>query len=144
MRTRSVIAALLGALALSGAGLGPAAASAGAARGYPARLLVYAQEWSLSPSRTTVPAGRVTVQLWNRGMDPHDLRIRHVTAGGQMYGRTQAVKVTLPGAVSTVTWTLAPGRYELYCSLPGHLAMGMHVQLRVTRSGQAASASIAS
>jgi hypothetical protein len=96
----------------------------------PAHMLVYAQEWSLWPSRTSVPSGRVVVQLWNRGQDAHDLRIRRV-AHGRMVGRAQAAPVTLSGAVSQASWTLAPGRYELYCSMPGHRARGMHVLVRV-------------
>ena len=32
----------------------------------PARLLVYAQEWSLFPSRPSVKAGKLIVQLWIR------------------------------------------------------------------------------
>jgi uncharacterized cupredoxin-like copper-binding protein len=128
----------LGAAASAGAAAARVVAADSAhARTYPARLLVYAQEYSLQPSRTTVPAGTVIVQLWNRGMDPHDLRIRRHRPGGgdeAMYGKVLgAVKLTTPGKVSTATWTLKPGFYELYCSLPGHLAMGMHVDLRVTK-----------
>lgn len=100
---------------------------------YPARLLVYAQEWSLSPSRATLPAGRVIVQLWNRGMDAHDLRARRLNAAGSMVGHTYAVRLTQPGHVHSATWTLAPGRYQLYCSLPGHMARGMRVRITVRR-----------
>ncbi len=35
------------------------------------------------------------------------------------------------GAVSWLTVTLRPGRYELACNLPGHYAMGMHTGLEV-------------
>lgn len=38
----------------------------------------------------------------------------------------------LPGASGWVTVTLAPGRYELVCNLPGHYAAGMYTQLTVT------------
>lgn len=101
----------------------------------PAHLLVYAQEWSLWPSRTSVPAGTVIVQLWNRGQDSHDLRIRRLDAGGQMVGPILgAVRITPSGQVSQGTWHLKAGRYEIYCSLPGHLMMGMHTRLRVTRA----------
>jgi hypothetical protein len=100
----------------------------------PARMLVYAQEWSLWPSRTSVPAGRVTVQLWNRGQDSHDLRIRRLGAGGVMTGRTQGIAITRSGVLHRATWRLAPGRYELYCSLPEHLQRGMHTTLVVRRS----------
>jgi hypothetical protein len=97
----------------------------------PARMLVYAQEWSLYGSRASVPAGRVTVQLWNRGQDPHDLRIRRLSRSGRMVGAAQAVRKTGSGALSQAHWRLQAGRYELYCSLPGHLRRGMHAKLTV-------------
>jgi hypothetical protein len=98
----------------------------------PARLLVYAQEWSLWPSRSTLPAGGVIVQLWNRGQDAHDLRIRRLNRRGVMVGSTQAVGVTQSGQVRQADWHLAKGTYELYCSMPGHLKLGMHARLTVS------------
>jgi plastocyanin len=127
--SRRIATWLVFVVALGGSG---AAAGARTQHPYPARLLVYAQEWSLSPSRATLPAGRVIVQLWNRGMDPHDLRARRLS-GGRMVGQTFAVHLTLPGRVSTATWTLRPGRYQLYCSMPGHMKAGMRVQITVGR-----------
>lgn len=97
----------------------------------PARMLVYAQEWTVYGSRTSVPAGRVIVQLWNRGQDAHDMRIRRLGAHGQMVGRAQAVRTTQSGAISDATWKLGKGRYELYCSLFLHLQRGMHTHLTV-------------
>jgi plastocyanin len=100
----------------------------------PAHLLVCAQEWSLWPSRTSVPAGTVIVELWNRGQDAHDLRIRRLSARGHMIGSVlDAVRITPSGHISQATWHLSSGRYELYCSMPGHLQMGMHARLTVTR-----------
>jgi plastocyanin len=114
----------------------PAGGAALAARAAaPARLLVYAQEWSLWPSRTSVPAGTVIVQLWNRGQDSHDLRIRRLNAHGHMIGPILgAVRITPSGQVSQATWHLRAGRYEIYCSLPGHLMMGMRTRFTVTRA----------
>jgi uncharacterized cupredoxin-like copper-binding protein len=110
----------------------PGAASA-ATRPAPSRLLIDAQEWSLWPSRTSVHAGTVIVQLWNRGQDAHDTWIRRLNAHGQMVGPVLGkVKLTLPGHVSQATWHLRPGKYELFCSVPGHLMMGMHARLTVT------------
>jgi hypothetical protein len=97
----------------------------------PARMLVYAQEWSLWPSRSSLPAGRVTVQLWNRGQDAHDLRIRRLGRSGHMVGSTQGVRVTQSGGLSQANWKLGPGTYMLYCSMPGHYARGMHTRLVV-------------
>ena len=96
----------------------------------PARMLVYAQEWSLWPSRTSLPSGAVVVQLWNRGQDTHDLRIRRLRSG-RMIGRAQAVATTQSGGLTQARWHLGPGRYELYCSLPGHLMHGMHTTIVV-------------
>lgn len=89
-------------------------------------MLVYAQEWSLWASRTTVPRGRVIVQLSNRGQDAHDLHARRLDRHGRLAGPAQALGVTESGARGQVTWRLTPGRYELYCSLPGHFQRGMH------------------
>ena len=120
------------------AGVGGVAGAAGAATRDakpkpkpPARMLVYAQEWTMYGSRTSVPAGRVIVQLWNRGQDAHDMRIRRLGAHGQMVGRAQAVRTTQSGAISDATWKLGKGRYELYCSLFLHLQRGMHTHLTV-------------
>jgi hypothetical protein len=95
-----------------------------------ARVLVYAQEWSLWSSRPSLPAGSVTVQLWNRGEDAHDLRIRRLT-DGRMVGRAQGLSVTQSGRLTQAAWKLQRGTYELYCSMPGHLARGMHSLLGV-------------
>lgn len=109
---------------------------AGAAqkRHSPTNLLINAQEWSLWPSRASVPAGTVYVELWNRGQDMHDAMIRRLDAAGQMAGPILGrVKVTMPGTISNATWHLRRGRYELYCSMPGHMKLGMHARLTVTR-----------
>jgi uncharacterized cupredoxin-like copper-binding protein len=125
---------LVSALCAGGVGAVVAVAPASAAhKPYPARLLVYAQEWSLQPSRASLPAGPVVVQLWNRGQDAHDLRVQRMSASGAMVGPIQGVKITLPGKVSTARWTLARGRYMLFCSLPGHMAAGMHVNITIRR-----------
>jgi plastocyanin len=122
-RSGTVLLAVVCAAALSAIG-------ADAASRAPARMLVYAQEWSLWPSRTSLPAGKVIVQLWNRGQDAHDLRIRRLR-GGHLTGAAQGVAVTESGGISAAAWHLAPGRYELYCSMPGHLARGMHTTVIV-------------
>ena len=114
-----------------GAGTSSAARPAGGGAAHaPSRLLVYAQEWSLWPSRPSVKAGTVIVQLWNRGQDAHDLRVRRLSHGA-MVGRTQADAITQSGKLSQASWRLSPGTYELYCSMPGHLKKGMHTRITV-------------
>ncbi len=114
------------------AGAGIAGAGIGQAKPKPpARMLVYAQEWTMYGSRTSVPAGRVIVQLWNRGQDAHDLRIRRLNSRGQMVGGTQKLTLTQSGVISEANWKLRRGRYELYCSLWQHRQRGMHTRLTV-------------
>jgi plastocyanin len=127
---------LLTILACSGLAFAAVAGFAtAAARRPPAHLLIDAQEWSLWPSRSTVPAGTVLVELWNRGQDMHDTEVRRLNGAGQMVGPIVArVKVTRPGQISQATWHLRAGRYELFCSMPGHMQMGMHTRLTVTRA----------
>ena len=129
---RRLLAALLLVAGLAGPGIA-APPNAGARALRVSRLLVYAQEWSLWSSRPRVPAGRVIVQLWNRGQDAHDLAIRRLGAHGQMTGRAQTVGVTESGQLRQARWILGPGTYELYCAMPGHMAAGMHARLVVTR-----------
>jgi hypothetical protein len=132
--TRSrVLPVVLVALA---ANLGPFPAAAGAGVGAGAtraqgHLLVFAQEWSLWPSRTTLPAGAVSVELDNRGQDAHDLRLQRIGRGGRLTGAPSSVRVTQSGALGHGSWRLRAGRYLLFCSLPGHRARGMHTVLVV-------------
>ncbi len=91
----------------------------------PARMLVTADEWSLVSSRQKVAAGKVEVQLYNRGEDAHDLAARRI--GGR---RTVRIAETRPGQLGEATWRLKPGRYRLWCDLPGHRAAGMRASLR--------------
>lgn len=80
-------------------------------------------EFELQLSRPAVGAGDVTFNVYNRGMDDHDLAV--VDADGNL----QSVDVPSRESRSLVV-RLAPGRVKLYCSLfggtPGsHEALGM-------------------
>ena len=74
----------------------------------PARVQVVAQEFSYSLSRTKVRAGRVIVELVNRGQDTHDLDIRRI--GGTRIFHFPSVQ---PGQVVDRQLKLTPGRYLL-------------------------------
>jgi uncharacterized cupredoxin-like copper-binding protein len=71
------------------------------------------------------------VQLWNRGQDAHDLRIRRLNRHGQPVGKAQTVKVTESGLINQATWRVRAGKYLIYCSLPQHRKRGMHTRLVV-------------
>lgn len=98
----------------------------------PARVQVVAQEFRYSLSRTTVRAGRVIVELVNRGQDTHDLDLRRI--GGTRIVRFPSVQ---PGQVVDRELKLVPGRYLLWCAMPGHRELGMHAVLRVVRAKSA-------
>ena len=92
----------------------------------PARMLVTADEWSLVSSRQRIAAGKLEIQLYNRGEDGHDLAARRVGAE-----RTFRIAETRPGQLGEAAWRLKPGRYRLWCDLPEHDERGMHATLVV-------------
>ena len=94
----------------------------------PGRLMVLADEHSLILSRQSIARGPAVIQLMNRGEDPHDLKLRRI--GGT---RVAALPETRSGALSEAEVPLHTGRYRLWCSLPGHRALGMRATLRVRR-----------
>jgi len=94
----------------------------------PARLLVTAVEFRLSLSRASIKAGPAIIQLQNLGQDAHDLDLQR--AGGTRVYRIPTVQ---SGAVGELVATLLPGRYRLWCDLPGHAAQGMRATLVVRR-----------
>ena len=95
----------------------------------PERVQVVAQEFSYSLSRTKVKAGRVIVELVNRGQDTHDLDIRRI--GGTRIFHFPSVR---PGQVVDRQLKLVPGRYQLWCAIADHNEQGMHAVLRVVRA----------
>ncbi len=70
-------------------------------------------------------AGVVTIVMKNASILPHDVAIKGngVHAKGKIVGK---------GGISTVTATLKRGRYQFYCTVPGHEAAGMKGTLTVT------------
>jgi plastocyanin len=69
-------------------------------------------------------AGRVTLTMENPSSVPHNVSIegRGVNKQGKTVGE---------GGTSTVGATLEAGRYEFYCSVPGHRQDGMEGTLTV-------------
>ena len=95
----------------------------------PGRVQVVAQEFRYSLSRTTVKAGRVIIELVNRGQDTHDLDLRRV--GGTRIYHFPEVQ---PGQIVDRELKLMPGRYVLWCAVADHNERGMHAMLRVVRA----------
>jgi uncharacterized cupredoxin-like copper-binding protein len=107
----------------------------------------------LTATPTSVPAGQVSFVATNMGSVNHEFVILPLAANQIVGTRASQSDGTIdetgslgeasnscgagagagiaPGASSWVTVTLAPGRYELVCNLPGHYAAGMYTQLTV-------------
>jgi len=88
---------------------------------------VVEKEWSLVLSRTSVRAGRVTIEAVNFGNDAHDLVVRSKAKGSKPLRFAQMS----PRGRGERTVRLPAGRYALWCSLPGHEAQGMKATLTV-------------
>jgi hypothetical protein len=100
----------------------------------PTSLAVDEDEWTVIPSKRVVAAGPVTLRVYNRGMDDHDLTL--VDAAGTL----QTVPLA-PGTSTELRVTLTPGTWRLWCSLfagtqDSHELLGMvtTIQARVDPS----------
>jgi plastocyanin len=95
----------------------------------PHNLTVDESEWQIIPSERVVAAGTITMQVYDRGQDAHNLTVQGpVTAGGD--GKIRGQVWLQSGATTTLVAKLAPGRYKLYCSMfagtpQSHEALGM-------------------
>jgi uncharacterized cupredoxin-like copper-binding protein len=86
-----------------------------------ATVQVTETEFRIALSGYNARARKFTFDVKNAGQIAHDLAIR----GGPKTALIQ------PGGTATLTATLKPGRYHLYCSVPGHEQAGMKVDIVV-------------
>lgn len=97
----------------------------------PTSLSVDESEWKVVPSQRLVAAGPVTLRVYNRGEDDHDLAV--VDGAGTRHSLLLA-----PGATGILRVTLPPGAWKLYCSLfagtpDSHEDQGMAAVIRAKR-----------
>jgi uncharacterized cupredoxin-like copper-binding protein len=79
-------------------------------------------EFKIALGSTELKAGKITFDVKNDGKIPHDLAIK----GGEK------TKLIQPGGSAQLTVTLKPGKYHLYCTVPGHEQAGMKVDITVS------------
>jgi uncharacterized cupredoxin-like copper-binding protein len=80
-------------------------------------------EFKIALPSTDLTAGKITFEVKNAGRIPHDLAIKDQSA---------KTKLIDAGGSATLTTTLKPGTYELYCSVPGHEEAGMKLTVKVS------------
>jgi uncharacterized cupredoxin-like copper-binding protein len=121
------------------AGMG-AAGSGGASQSSAGSVQVSAQlgDYWVRPNVTSVPAGKVTFTAKNVGQLPHELMVERMPikmdAPGQPNEDAAQGMIEDMGAGQSghMTLDLKPGRYMLFCNVPGHYAMGQHTMFTVT------------
>jgi uncharacterized cupredoxin-like copper-binding protein len=82
-------------------------------------------EFKISLPSTTLKAGSYEFDAKNDGKLGHDLVIQ----GGGVNAKTPVFN---PGETQTLKVTLKPGKYDFFCSVPGHKDAGMNVVVTVT------------
>ncbi len=104
-------------------------------RGDPVPVAINLSEWAVKLSATTVPAGPVTFTVTNGGSIPHALEVE----GGGIEQQTPLIQ---PGTSASLTLTLKPGTYEVYCpvGMDSHKKLGMETHLTVVVGGGKATA----
>jgi uncharacterized cupredoxin-like copper-binding protein len=90
-------------------------------------LEVVLSEWSLGVRQVQVNQGELRVHVVNVGRRRHDFAVRD-QGGGRNYYQTPMLDTN---AATELSLDLPPGRYDLYCSLPGHERAGMVAVLTV-------------
>ena len=95
----------------------------------------------------TVPAGEVTFVVTNDSAGVvHEMLVAPVAADGKQLlyesdnyrvdeeaaGHLGEVSELDPGATGSLTLTLEPGSYILFCNVPGHYILGMWTMITVT------------
>lgn len=75
-------------------------------------------------------SGPLTVQLQNRGEDPHNLNFQKLGPGGREGEPFDELEAT-PGGQATATIELPPGEYRMFCSIGRHAEKGMEATLVV-------------
>jgi uncharacterized cupredoxin-like copper-binding protein len=82
-------------------------------------------EFKIQLPKTTIPAGSYTFDVHNGGKVQHDL----VVKGNGVDKGTPTIDA---GQSKSLKVDLKPGKYDVYCSIPGHKQLGMDLTLTVT------------
>lgn len=80
-------------------------------------------EFKITLGSTDLKAGEITFQVKNDGKIPHDFAVK---------GTSDKTEQMPAGGTAELKVTLKAGKYELYCTVPGHEAAGMKLNITVS------------
>jgi uncharacterized cupredoxin-like copper-binding protein len=86
------------------------------------KVPVAESEFKITLASTKFKAGEIIFEAKNDGKIQHDLAIKQTG---------EKTKLISPGGSAELKVTLKPGKYELYCTVPGHEAAGMRLNITV-------------
>lgn len=121
----------------------PAVAAPPVAPATPGKIGVSLKEFSVTPTATQAPAGRVSFNVKNIGTIPHEMVVirTDAPAGSLLNGKNGAradetgnVGETgdmAPGATKSFSVNLKAGHYAVICNLPGHYSAGQHTDFTI-------------
>jgi plastocyanin len=130
---RNVAGALVAAVALATVPRPPRVPGAPGAPAAPVTVSAKLSEWKVELSQPSVAAGPVRFAITNAGSIPHGFEVE-----GE--GIEQEIETIQPGASDTLTLTLKPGSYEVYCPVgeDSHKKLGMETRLNVVSASSSA------
>jgi uncharacterized cupredoxin-like copper-binding protein len=88
-------------------------------------------DFHISLSKTSFKPGTYIFVAKNKGQTTHGLEI----TGPGLHNATSAL--IAPGHSTKLKVTFKAGKYDVFCPVPGHKALGMNLNLVVTSSGKA-------
>ena len=94
-----------------------------AAKPVATKVQVSETEFKITTDLTSFKAGQITFVAKNDGKIPHDLAVKETG---------DKTKEIAPGGTAELKVDLKPGKYELYCTIPGHEAAGMKLTITVS------------
>jgi len=87
------------------------------------KVQVSETEFKITTGLTSFKAGQITFVAKNDGKIPHDLAVKETG---------DKTKEIPPGGTAELKVNLKAGKYELYCTIPGHEAAGMKLTITVS------------
>jgi uncharacterized cupredoxin-like copper-binding protein len=112
----------------------PATTSVASGSGASTTINAMEKDFAIAIDNSSISAGSVTFKISNQGPSPHDIGVTKQSdssKGGITGPVIKATDPIDPGKTGSLTVDLQPGTYNVVCTIPGHVQLGMIVALTV-------------